>query len=356
MTPQLPTVARRKPGVESYARESNAIIRVDLPVEGAERCRWRTWKRYNGAEVGVRMIRGQRLNLTDSEPHAFAGLVQRLGQTFFVRDVMVKLDQMVYVASGDRVRAMDIVERERFSAVPVSYDGQRFESVFCTQHPPNIARTITEERPITVEDYIPDSTPLAEAFPLFEAREWYLTLRANRVSGLVTYWAFNSHEFRVQVYLGLSRVEELSRNVLAKDGCGVSDHKGLSLSPEVLDKVTKRFKSSQRELGGNRFVDALDFHHVSAALKKHKYWRELLNLRLDEGLSNGEYDRRYDFTELRDAVMHGRVLFPTYSCFQEGVKTVSRIAELIKHLEAYLVPPAGELAADPVARIHMESG
>src|ERR1019366_6535758 len=81
-----------------------------------------------------------------------------------------------------------------------SQDGETFGAVFLTEHPPNSDRTITEMRMTSVSDHVPDSTPLAEAFYLFDVREWYFTLRRNRVSGLITYWIFNSREFRVQLY------------------------------------------------------------------------------------------------------------------------------------------------------------
>ena len=41
--------------------------------------------------------------------------------------------------------------------------------------------------------------------------------------------------------------------------------------------MRKRFESTQRELGGNRFVDELDFHNVYDALKKHRPWRDFLD-------------------------------------------------------------------------------
>lgn len=194
---------------------------------------------------------------------------------------------------------------------------------------------IAEERPTSVSDHIPDSTPLAEAFGLFERREWYLTLRGNRVSGLVTYWEFNSHEFRVQLYVGFSRVEELSRKVLVKDDCGVSSGEGLILSPEVLSKASNRFESSQKDLGGNYFVDELDFHDLTKALRNHQPWRKYLNQQVGSDLSNRGYDKLFNFTELRDAVMHGRVLFPTYRCFKEGTLAISKMPDLIDHLAAY---------------------
>jgi hypothetical protein len=228
-----------------------------------------------------------------------------------------------------------IVIEKRFSVVPASDDGQKFESVFCTEHPPNSARTITEERPTSVADHIPDSTPLAEAFGLFETREWYLTLRGNRVSGLVTYWEFNCHEFRVQLYVGLSRLEELSRKVLVKDNCGVSSGKGLNLSPEVLSKTSERFTSAQKDLGGNHFVDELDFHDVTTALKKHQPWRDYMDQRIGGPLSNNGYDKLCNFTKLRDTVMHGRVLFPTYRHFKERTLAIGKMPELIDHLTAY---------------------
>jgi hypothetical protein len=263
----------------------------------------------------------------------------RLGETFLVRDVMVQGNQIVYVAPGDTDAANSIVLAKRFSVVPASADGHKFESVFCTEHPTNSARVITEERPTSVADHIPDSTPLAEAFSLFETREWYLTLRGNQVSGLVTYWEFNSHEFRVQLYVGLSRLEELSRNVLAKDNCGVSSDKGLNLSPQVLSKASERFESVRKDLGGNRFVDELDFHNVNDALKKHSPWRVYLNQQVDNPLSYSAYDKLFNFTKLRDAVMHGRVLFPTYRHFKESALAISKMPWLIDHLAAYCASP-----------------
>ena len=293
----------------------------------------------------------QTLPLTLNNPisQSFAALMRRLGETFMVRDVMVQRNQLKYVAPGDVAAANHIVIEKRFSVVPASGDGQKFESVFCTEHPTNSVRTITEERTTTVADHIPDSTPLAEAFGLFETREWYLTLRGNRVSGLVTYWAFNSREFRVQLYAGLSRLEELSRDVLAKDNCGVSSPQGLNLSPEVLEKVSKRFELARKELGGNRFVDELDFHSVNDAHRKHLPWRNYLHQQVGGTLSNAEYEKLYNLTELRDAVMHGRVLFPTYRHFKNGTRTISKMGELIDHLTAYRPSSTSEMPARSAA-------
>lgn len=271
--------------------------------------------------------------------------MRRLGETFAVRDVMVPLSRIRYVAPGDEDEAKRVVGEKRYSVVPVSEDGQRFDSVFCTEHPANGARTVTSIQATSVADHIPDSTPLAEAFFLFDSREWYLTLRGNRVSGLITYWAFNSREFRVQLYTGLSRVEELSRDALAKDGCGTSSEVGLSLSPKALEVVRQRFEATRREMGGNRFVDELQFHQVNDGLRKHSPWREFLRRRLDRDISNGEYDRLFDFTKLRDGVMHGRVLFPTYRDFTQFTRAINNIGELIVLLDAYTAP-AG-IGSDP---------
>lgn len=269
--------------------------------------------------------------------------MRKLGETFVVSDVMVHRDQIEYVAQGDGDAANQIVAEKRYSVVPVSADGQNFEAVFCTEHPVNGARTITTMRETCVSDHIPDSTPLAEAFYLFDSREWYLTIRRNRVSGLITYWAFNSREFRVQLYAGLSRVEELSRNLLARDGCGLSSDEGLNLSPEVLEKVRKRFESVRQKMGGNRFVDELDFHHVNEALRKHSPWRDFLHERLGRAVSNGEYEGLYNFADFRDAVMHGRVLFPVYLDFKQRLSTISQIGDLIGHLDAYCALPTSGL-------------
>jgi hypothetical protein len=169
----------------------------------------------------------------------FAGLMQKLGETFTACDVMVPLSSIEFVAPGDEDGARQIVAAKRYSVVPVSSDGKNFARVFCTARSTNGDRTITTIEATSISDYIPDSTPLAEAFFLFEGREWYLTLSGNRVSGLLTYWAFNGRQFRVQLYAGFSRIEELSRDVLAKDGCGVSDARGSNLRRGFLRRFAR---------------------------------------------------------------------------------------------------------------------
>lgn len=270
----------------------------------------------------------------DTSP--FKKLIRRLGETFVVRDVMVPLAQIQYVKPGDEGRAEDIVDQKRYSVVPVSNDGKSFSSVFCTERGPNSIRRITTERPTWISDHIPDSTSLAEAFFLFDSREWYFTLRDNHVSGLVTYWEFNSREFRVQLYAGLSRVEEIARDLLVKDGCGVSNEKGLHLTPASLAKIMERMKPSWKENGGNRFVDELDYHQVNTALAKHTPWRQFVTDRIGKSISNHEYDRLFNFTRLRDDVMHGRVLFPTYREFKERTSFIGRIGKFIALLDDYL--------------------
>lgn len=81
----------------------------------------------------------------DSVSDSFATLMKRLrigrlGETFLVRDVMVQRSQIEYVTPGDLDAANRIVLEKRFSVVPASYDGYKFESVFCTEHPTNGAR------------------------------------------------------------------------------------------------------------------------------------------------------------------------------------------------------------------------
>jgi hypothetical protein len=270
------------------------------------------------------------------ETTPYERLIRRLGETFVVRDVMVQLPYIEFVKPGDEERAQEIVDQMRYSVVPISDDGKTFNSVFCTEHEPNNPRRITTARPTWISDHIPDTTSLGEAFFLFDSREWYFTLRDNHVSGLITYWAFNSREFRVQLYAGLSRVEELSRDVLAKDGCGVSSEEGLNLTPESLAKTKARMKQSWAENGGNRFVDELDYHQVNTALAKHLPWRKFVTSSIGGLISNSEYGKLYNFTTLRDAVMHGRILFPTYREFREHNFRIARIGKLIALLDNYL--------------------
>jgi len=263
---------------------------------------------------------------------AFAARMQRLGETFTVRDVMVQLPDVVHVPIGDLDRAAALVETERFSVVPESEDDKTVPRVYCTVHPVNGDRVITEERETTIADYIPDATPLAEAFLLFDEREWYLTLHANQVAGLITYWEFNRHEFRVQLYTMLSLVEGLSRDILARDGCGVLDDRGIHLLDDQLDQPRQRFEQAKAKGGGNRFVDELDFHQVAAALEAHDLWRAFLS---QKKITQKQYDKHFSFTTIRNDVMHGRTIFPTYERFRKRRRVVRKMVEWIDHLYAY---------------------
>jgi hypothetical protein len=131
----------------------------------------------------------QQLHRAPSPPALppFAKLMSKLGESFIVRDVMVHLAEMDYVPPGDESDARRLVESKRYSVVPVSQDGKNFEAVYWTGNEPDGDRIVTELRQTSVSDHIPDATPLAEAFFLFQDREWYLTLRENKVSGLITY-------------------------------------------------------------------------------------------------------------------------------------------------------------------------
>jgi hypothetical protein len=282
------------------------------------------------------------------EGTSFERLVRRLSETFVVRDVMVPLNEIKPVKPGALQRATEIIKTDRYSVVPVSDDGKTFYSVFCADHESEGSGSIAKEREVVVSDHIADSTSLPEAFLLFGDREWYLTLHANRVSGLITYWAFNSREFRVYLYTGLSRVEELSRDLLARDGCGITNGNGLNLTPEALEKIQRRIGPMWRDNGGNRFVDELDYYQIASALRKHQPWRKFLIDKLGGDISNCEYSRRFDFTDLRDSVMHGRTLFPTYNEFVSSSVKIRKIGELIIYLDAYLAKPPERTLLMPV--------
>ena len=267
--------------------------------------------------------------------NVFASVMSRLGETFAVRDLMVPIEDIKYVESGNEDGAKDLVTSKRYSVVPISNDGQTFKSVYATTFGSTGERIVGGCRDVVISDHIPDSTPIAEAFFLFDDREWYLTLRANRVSGLLTYWAFNGREFRVQLYAGFSRVEELARDVLAADNCGVADGAGLGLEQKDLKTALKRFKDARLKMGSHRFLDELLFSQLSKSLRQHARWRNFLNSRIGRQLSDDDYPVDSTFTEMRNAVMHGRLLFSTYQDFKAGRNTIGRVGDLIVHLEAY---------------------
>jgi hypothetical protein len=79
---------------------------------------------------------------------------------------------------------------------------------------------------------------------------------------------------------------------------------------------------------------------VNDALRKHSPWRDFLHERIGRELSNAEYDKLYSFTELRDGVMHGRVLFPVYREFVRLTGMIDNISEFINHLDAYFALPS----------------
>jgi hypothetical protein len=266
------------------------------------------------------------------EFQSFAAQMRRLGETFVVRDVMVDVAKVIYVHPGDIKGARDIVRRERFSVVPASECGTVFERVFCTEPQPGDEISVIPERPVSISDHIPDSTPVADAFSLFDEREWYLTFRGNKVSGLITYWELNRHEFRVQLYPMLSLIEELSRHILVAAGCGVSDCTGIELDAGDLKRAQQRFSSAKADGGGNNFVDHLDFHHLNKALWKCDWWREFLGRR---GISRTQYEKEYNFNPIRNEVMHGRVLFPTYQQFTNRRTAIAKMADWIDLLYAY---------------------
>jgi hypothetical protein len=81
---------------------------------------------------------------------------------------------------------------------------------------------------------------------------------------------------------------------------------------------------------------AHDYHQINTSLKKHLTWRVFLSKTTGISASNGEYDRSYNFTELRDEVMHRGVLFPTYLKFRENIPHIQRIDHLVALLDEYL--------------------
>ena len=52
-------------------------------------------------------------------------------------------------------------------------------------------------------------------------------------------------------------------------------------------------------------------------------------------IGENDYRALYDFTTLRDGVMHGRVLFPTYRDFRHFTGRIDNIGAFIDSLDAY---------------------
>src|SRR5262245_53676812 len=119
-------------------------------------------------------------------------ILDRLGSAFTLADVMIPKRDVRSVAPGDQAAANELVKAWRYSAIPTTTNGgEWYESVFeINGH--GEKRLAAKERPVGVHDFLPELTPLSEAPELFRDRPWYLTLRRNRVSGMVTYWDLNA--------------------------------------------------------------------------------------------------------------------------------------------------------------------
>jgi hypothetical protein len=107
---------------------------------------------------------------------------------------------------------------------------------------------------------------------------------------------------------------------------------GGKLDPQELAKPLERFEAAKHMAGGNRFVDELDFHQVHEALKAHEPWRRFL---LTKSISESRYQKHFSFTSLRNDVMHGRTVFPTYERFKRRRRAIGRMVEWIDLLYAY---------------------
>jgi hypothetical protein len=130
----------------------------------------------------------------------------------------------------------------------------------------------------------------------------------------------------------VSLIEAISRDILARDNCGVADATGIRLPAGELTEPITRFQAAKQMAGGNRFVDELDFHQVHEALKAHKPWREFL---LKKQVSKSQYGKHFSFTTLRNDVMHGRTVFPTYERFKKRCRAVAKMIQWIDLLYAY---------------------
>jgi hypothetical protein len=72
-------------------------------------------------------------------------------------------------------------------------------------------------------------------------------------------------------------------------------------------------------------------------LQNHQPWRSFLDTRRGKKIGDSKkYDSLYRFTSIRNAVMHGRVLFPTYREFKKYRARIRNIGPLIELLDEYL--------------------
>lgn len=80
-----------------------------------------------------------------AEGGSFANLMRTLGETFTIADVMVPLPEIEFVAPGEEARANELAAQKRYSVVPISEDGRRFESViqlWIASHEPEESRKL----------------------------------------------------------------------------------------------------------------------------------------------------------------------------------------------------------------------
>jgi len=74
------------------------------------------------------MIPRPQITATEPQVHSFPKLMERLRESFPVRDVMVPLSKIERVAPGECEAAERLVVEKKYSVVPVSDDDHSFES------------------------------------------------------------------------------------------------------------------------------------------------------------------------------------------------------------------------------------
>lgn len=270
----------------------------------------------------------------------FKRLYRRLGEQFLISDIMVRRPEIQHVQKGELNKALNLVKKFRFSAVPTSSnEGRWYDGVFVPTTHPGDPGVMLNFRELRVEDFIPESTPLIDAIEHFRERQWFLTLKATSVSGIVTYTDFSKRAFLLQLFSLLGRFEELSRDLLANEGCGDgNDPGGLThlLGEKRIEVARVRFERNFQASSQNRFVDTLQFNDVEDALIQYAPWREFLR---EKGrfkiASINDYKRR-TFNEFRDRVMHGREVVTSLDDFPKLLEHLRALESILLDLEDYL--------------------
>jgi hypothetical protein len=165
--------------------------------------------------------------------------LERLANTFTVRDIMVKAEELVY-ADGLATALQIIEENVDFDVIPIKKDG--ILKAY-------LERGKNKEKYIDLRELISDATSVLEAVTILQERKFCFVLSGQRITGYVHFSDLNNHVVKLPFYVLFESVE---RQLAAKIKGSISKTEIQSLldrkrSSDVIDKM-KSLRENRADL------------------------------------------------------------------------------------------------------------